>query len=267
MSSDQQNNKELEILEKDEKSYSLPFLDFIKINLITFILPFYICLFLFLVFEFYFIQSFSIPLFIHFLILPAFFLFLYYLYLVVLIEICRIWVNYWNRRSPPKEGVFKRELDDLNSEDGRLIKYYHKRGFIIKYPVWITSKSPFPWLVKRALRRIGHNKIGKKVIYEDCYYGLEFTDIQDEVFIYPTTAISSHAVNTVFGKISMFEIKLAKNTTLFPGIITGPGVETGENYVVYPNTVLHKNWRGIPEKFHYQGSPGKPVKSPKLERI
>ncbi len=248
-------------MENNEKKQTveLPALDFFKINILSFIVPLYVCLCLFLLFEFFFITLFSIPLIIHFLILPGFFLALYYVYLIVLIEFSAFWARKWSKKSPPVQGVFKRILEDVNSEEGRMIKYYHKRGFIIKYPVWLTSKSPFPWLINRALRRIGHNKIGKNVIFCDSYVGLEFTDLGDNVFIYPTTALSSHAVNTIFGKISMLEIKLKKNTTLYPGIIAGPGVLTQENNVIYPNTVLHKNWRGKPGKFYYQGSPGRPL--------
>ena len=133
-------------------------------------------------------------------------------------------------------------------------------------PVWLSSKSPFPWLVNRALRKIGHNKIGNNVIYSDCYVGLEFTDLADNTFIYPTSALSSHAVNSIFGKITMLEIKLKENTTLYPGIIAGPGVLTTEDNVVFPNTVLHKSWRGKPGAKYYQGSPGRPIPSDHLEQ-
>jgi hypothetical protein len=77
--------------------------------------------------------------------------------------------------------------------------------------------------------------------------------------MYPTSAISSHAVNSIFGKISILEIDIGKNTTLYPSTIAGPGVATKEGFVIYPNTVLHKNWRGIEGIKYYQGSPGKPI--------
>lgn len=243
---------------EEKQTVELPALDFFKINFISFLIPLYVCLGLFLLFEYCFIIPFSIPLIIHVLLLPGLFLLLYYVYLIVLIEIAALWVRRWNKKSPPIQGIFQRVLDDVNSKEGRMIKYYHKRGFIIKFPIWLTSKSPFPWLVNRALRRIGHNKIGKNVIYCDSYVGLEFTDLGDNVFIYPTTALSSHAVNTIFGKITMLEIKLSENTTLYPGIIAGPGVLTTENNVIFPNTVLHKSWRGKPGKYYYHGSPGRP---------
>jgi hypothetical protein len=160
--------------------------------------------------------------------------------------------------------VFARVLDDVKSSEGKLIKYYHKRGFIIKYPMWLTSKSPFPWLVNRTLRKIGHNTLGHNIIYCDAYVGLEFTNIGDNTFIYPSSGLSSHAVNTIFGKITMLEIKLGKNNTIYPGDIIGPNAVTEDNNVIYPNTVLHKNWRGKPGKSYYQGSPGRPIEVKEL---
>ena len=248
-----------EFEQKKDKVVELPVLDFFKINFISFLVPLYICLGLFLLFEYGFIIPFSIPLAIHFLILPVYLLFLYFVYLLLLIEFTALWVRRWNKKSPPVEGVFKRVLDVKDSKEGKMMKYYHKRGFIIKFPMWLTSKSPFPWLVNRALRRISHNKIGENVIYCDAYVGLELTELGDNVFFYPTSALSSHAVNTIFGKITMMTLKMGKNTTLYPGIVMGPNALTTDNNVIFPNTVLHKNWRGKPNKYYYQGSPGRPI--------
>jgi hypothetical protein len=243
---------------EEEKTVELPALDFFKINFFSFLIPFYPCLGLFLLLE-YGINTLNVPLFIHLLFSPSFLLLLYYLYLFLLIEFTAFWVRSWNKKSPPHQGVFARILDETNRSEGQLMKYYHKRGFIIKFPMWLTSKSPFPWLVNRTLRRIGHNEIGKNVIFCDSYVGLEFTNLEDNVFIYPSSGLSSHAVNSIFGKITMMELKLGKNTTLYPGNIVGPNAVTTANNVIYPNTVLHKNWRGKPGKLHYQGSPGRPI--------
>jgi len=250
---------DLSFEEKQEKTVELPALDFFKINFISFLVPLYVCLGLFLLFEYGFIRLFSIPRFFHLLILPGFLLLLYYIYLIVLIEFVALWTRYWHKKSPPQEGVFTRVLDDINSPEGKMMKYYHKRGFIIKYPMWITSKSPFPWLVNRTLRKISYNKIGHNVIYCDGYVGLEFTDLGDNTFFFPTSALSSHAVNTIFGKITMMEIKIGKNNTFYPGTIAGPNALTTDNNIIFPNTVLHKNWRGKDGKKYYQGSPGRPI--------
>ena len=251
---------------KEQKIVELPAVDFFKINFVSFLIPLYVCLGFFLLFEYFFIKLFSIPRLIHLLLLPGIIFLLYYVYLIVLIEFTAFWAGRWNKKSPPKEGVFRRVLDDVNSEEGKMMKYYHKRGFIIKFPMWLTSKSPFPWLVNRTLRRISHNKIGKNVIYCDAYVGLEFTDLGDNVFVYPSSGLSSHAVNTIFGKITMLEINLGKNTTLYPGVIVGPNAVTLDNNVIFPNTVLHKNWRGKLEKNYYQGSPGRPIEIDHIEQ-
>ena len=97
------------------------------------------------------------------------------------------------------------------------------------------------------------------MIYNDSYVGLEFTDIGDNSFFYPTSGLSSHAVNTIFGKITMIEIKIGENNTFYPGTIMGCGALSTDDNVIYPNTVLHKNWRGKPGKLFYQGSPGRPI--------
>ena len=254
-----------EFEQKKDKVVEFPVFDFFKINFLSFVVPLYICLGLFLLFEYCFIIPLSIPLAIHLLIFPGFLFLLYFLYLILLIEFTALWVRIWNKKAPPAEGVFKRVLEDKDSKDGKMIKYYHKRGFIIKFPMWLTSKSPFPWLVNRVLRRVSHNNLGKNVIYCDAYVGLEFTDIGDNVFIYPTSALSSHAVNTIFGKISIMKIIMGKNTTLYPGIIMGPNAVTTDNNVIFPNTVLHKNWRGKPGKLYYQGSPGRPIETSHID--
>jgi hypothetical protein len=244
---------------EEKKTVELPVLDFFKINLLSFIVPLYPCLGLFILYLYLFLIIFPLDLIFHLFIIPSLIIALYFVYLILLVEFTALWASRWHKKSPPKQGVFQRVLDDLNSEEGKMMKYYHKRGFIIKYPMWLTSKSMFPWLVNRALRKISHNKIAHNVIYCDAYVGLEFTDLGENTFFYPTSALSSHAVNTIFGKITMLEIKLGDNTTMYPGTIAGPNAVTNANNVIFPNTVLHKNWRGKPDKFFYQGSPGRPI--------
>ncbi|MGQ4874769.1 MAG: hypothetical protein ACP6IY_11935 [Promethearchaeia archaeon] len=252
--------------EKEVKEVKLSLREFFTINFVTFLIPLYFCLAIFLFVEYFIIIPLQIPLILHLLILSVLFVALYYLYIIVLIEICALWNNKWIRESPPQQGVFRRAIDDPDSPEGIMLKYYHRRGFIIKFPMWVSQKSPFPWLINRTLRKIGHNKIGKNVIYCDSYVGLEFTDLGDNVFIYPTTALSTHAVNSIFGKISILEIIIGKNSTLYPGVIAGPGVLVTEDNVIFPNTVLHKNWRGKPGIKYYQGSPGKPIEINHLEK-
>ena len=99
--------------------------------------------------------------------------------------------------------------------------------------------------------------MGNNVIYCDSFPALEFTKLEDNVFLYPGSVLSSHAVNSIFGKISILEIKLGKNTVLYPGTVAGPGAKTFDNFAIYPNSALIKNWRGDPNKLIYSGSPAR----------
>ncbi|MBY9007927.1 MAG: hypothetical protein KGD63_14390 [Candidatus Lokiarchaeota archaeon] len=241
------------------KRVELPMHEFFFINFISYIIPLYFCVGLVILLEYFLLFIVSIDFSLHLIILPPILLSIYYLFIIFFIELAAFWVRRWNRKNQPKVGIFKRVLDNKESEEGRLIQYYHRRGFILRSCIWLSSKSPFPWLVNRALRKVGHNKIGKNVIYCNSYVGLEFTELGDNTFFYPTSLVSSHSVESIFGKLSLHEVKIGKNTIIYPGITIGPGAQTKENDVIYPNSLLHKNWRGIEDKAYYQGVPAKPL--------
>ena len=246
-----------------EKRVELPIHEFFLINFITYTIPLYLCVGIFVILEYILISAISINLVLHIIILPPMLFTIYCIYIIVFIEFAALWIKRWNKKSLPKQGVFKRVLDDKHSEEGSLIRYYHRRGFILRLCIWISSKSPFPWLVNRALRRVGHNKIGKNVIYCNSYVGLEFTVLKDNVFLYPTSLISSHSVESIFGKLTLLEVELGKNTTIYPGVTIGPGAQTRDNYVINPNSMLHKNWRGVEGKSYYNGVTAKPINNEK----
>ena len=65
-----------------EKTVEVSVGSFALINIISVMIPFYACLALFLLFEYCFIILFSIQTIIHFLLLPGFFLLLYYVYIM-----------------------------------------------------------------------------------------------------------------------------------------------------------------------------------------
>jgi hypothetical protein len=258
MENKNQKNISTEEKEREEKYVELPIIEFFLINLISFLVPLYICLSIFLVLEYSIIYFFSFNLLINLTIFVFLLVILHFVYIIVIIEFSAYWVRVWNKKQPPKQGIFQRVLDDQTSEEGKVLKYYHRRGFIIKFPLWLSSKSPFPWLLNRVLRKIGHNIIEKNVIFCDSFPGLEFTKLHKNVFLFPTSAISSHAVNSIFGKISIMEIILGENTVFYPCVIAGPDARTKENYVIYPLSVVHKSWRGIGEMKYYTGEPAKP---------
>ncbi|MBN1800450.1 MAG: hypothetical protein JW891_03035 [Candidatus Lokiarchaeota archaeon] len=233
---------------------------FFIISLACFLVPFYICLALFLTFYFFINYVLALGLQLQFFLFPVVLFFLYYIYLILLIELVALWTMKWNKKCPPQQGTFERDFMAVKNktEIGKILNFYHKRGFIIKFPMWLTSKSPFPWLINRTLRRIGHNKIAKNVIYCDAYAGLEFTDIGENTFIYPTSVLSSHEVNSIFGNLNILEIKIGKNNSLFPGTVVGPGAVSEDCNVFLPGSMIPKGWKGVYGCNYYRGAPAKP---------
>ena len=115
--SDNSNINEME----EKKTVELPVLDFFKINLLSFIVPLYPCLGLFLLYLYLFLIIFPLDLIFHLFIIPNLILALYFVYLILLVEFTALWASRWHKKSPPKQGVFQRILDDLNSEEGKMM--------------------------------------------------------------------------------------------------------------------------------------------------
>ncbi len=183
------------------------------------------------------------------------------LWIVLTIEFAAVITRYWRKKSTPVEGVFHRTFTNGNVED-EYLKYYHDRGYIIKFPVWLASKSPFPWLLKYVLVRIGYqNRIGNNVTFMDTIPGLEFTTIKDNVIYYPGSSTASHVVDSIFGNITIKELTIEENSSVFPHTIIGPGVLLQKNSALLPRSAGIKDWRSQADKKYYSGSPGSPIKN------
>src|SRR5271157_2439072 len=126
-------------------------------------------------------------------------------------------IHRWNRKSAPVEGVFSRRFTKAGVIDKR-IHYYHLRGFAIKWPMWVTSKSPFPWLVNWCLQR-NDDKLGKDVIFDNSIVPLELTEIGDDVYFGPGSCIETHMVNAIFGELFIGRIKVGSNVTVGNGAV------------------------------------------------
>jgi len=172
--------------------------------------------------------------------------------------VSRLFVNYWHKKSPPEEGLYIRKFDGKDVIDPR-IKYYHYRGFIIKYPLWLASKSPFPWLGAWILRYIGHNKIPKSVVFMDAYPGLEFTFFEDDVILMMGSSFSTHVVDSLYGNLTIKRIVTGKFSTIYPNSIFGPGVVIHQYSNLLPSTIGPKDWTTNETNKFYSGVPGKPI--------
>ena len=258
--------------DQQQQSVQLPLLKYFLLNILSFTVPLYPS-FLFIayylpimrfihldrLFRLSSNQVFGIPDFWLWVFFPLFLIGAILLYIFLVIEFAAAITRYWRKKSPPMEGVFRRTFEKGNVEDKHL-KFYHDRGYIIKFPVWLASKSPFPWLVRRALIRIGfNNRIGKDVTFMDTIPGLEFTVIKDGVTYYPGSSTASHVVDSIFGNLTIKQIQIEENASIFPHVIIGPGVHLEENTALLPRSVGIKDWTSKKPKKYYSGSPGRPL--------
>lgn len=162
----------------------------------------------------------------------------------------------WNKKSPPVEGLFQRVFGEKDVVDMR-IKYYHYRGFVIKWPLWVAAKSPFPWLQNWVLRYVGHNKIDKTATYVDAFPSLEFSELGKNVVFLPGAMASSHVVDSLFGNLTIEKLRVGENSTLHSNSILAPGSKIHEQNSLMPFTFAIKRWESISNVKYYNLSPAK----------
>lgn len=172
----------------------------------------------------------NLPSLIASLTLPIVIIICYLIHLFVVALITRWFWGISEKRSPSKSGNIPRNIPS------KTINYYHFRSFIIKYPKNAFSRGPFPWLVKWMFNFTRTNKIGKGSVIEEQIAGDRFVSIGENSYLGTNVAISSHAVDGVFGNISFAKIKIGDNVTAAAFNCFAPGVETGNNSWWLPMT-------------------------------
>ncbi len=182
-----------------------------------------------------------------------------YTYIYVCVVLTAAWIHRWNRQCPPSEGKFNRNFTEKGLVDHR-IEYYHRRGFAIKWPIWVTSKSPFPWLVNWCLRR-NDNKLGKNVLFDNSFVPLELCETADNVYFGPGSAASAHTVNAIFGDLLILHLNIGKNVVFGSNTVCGPGVEVSPNLTFLPNSALVARWKDKTGSFFFAGVPARPIVS------
>jgi hypothetical protein len=172
----------------------------------------------------------NLPSLIASLTLPIVIIICYLIHLFILAFITRGYWKFSEKRSPSRSGIIPRNIRS------KTLDYYHFRSFIIKYPKNAFSRGPFPWLLKWMFNFVGSNRIGKGSFMEEQIAGDRFVEIGDNSYIGTNTAISSHAVDGIFGNISFAKVKLGDNATTAAFNCLAPGVDTGDNSWWLPMT-------------------------------
>ena len=197
-----------------------------------------------------------------FITAPLLFWALYFVYWGSTVIMTHVFLAYYDTRSPAEADiVIKRQFKDKTLLDYKKLHYYHMRGAIVKYSLWITAKCPVPSLLKRVLNYYGHNKIDSPtVIYENLYPGLEFTEIKHNAVLEVGSTLSTHVVESLYGNLVIGKIVLEPNSIVGVNTVVGPGIIVPENCAVGDNCMTFKNWpleHQEPGCGFFNGSPAK----------
>ncbi len=192
---------------------------------------------------------------------PVIFWALYFAYFGCTVLVTHGYLRYYDKKSPAVTKVLKRQFKDKNHPDYKMLHYYHMRGAIIKYSLWFAQKSPFPGLLIRTLRHYGHTEIGKRVVYENCFPALEFATIRDDVILEAGTSLSTHVVESLYGRLVIERVMIKERAVVGLNSIVGPGVVIDRDSQVGDNNMAYLNWPlvkqdGVNSTF-YNGSPAR----------
>jgi len=176
------------------------------------------------------------------------------LFVAILTKIC--W-QFTEKRCPTKNGVILRSVpsDTLN--------YYHIRSFIIKYGKNLFTKGLFPWLSNWFFNFVGSCKIGKGTTIEEEIVADKFIDVGKNCYIGVNSAICSHTVEGIFGRIPYFEIKIKDDVTCSAFNIVGPGCELNESSYILPLGSFGKNQTTKGDNYYF-GLPSRKIFKKKI---
>ncbi|MBD3340676.1 MAG: hypothetical protein GF353_16330 [Candidatus Lokiarchaeota archaeon] len=162
------------------------------------------------------------------MILPLMVIGCYLLHLLFVGLITKILWGITEKKCPTVGGIIQRNVPS------KMLNYYHIRSFLLKYPKNAFVKGPFPWLVNWLFNFVGSSKIGKGSTVEEEIAADKFVDIGENCYIGVNSAICSHTVEGIFGRIPYFEINLGDNVTCSAFNIVGPGSELQDNSYLLP---------------------------------
>ena len=122
---------------------------------------------------------------------------------------------------PPKEGIFNRNIKDKD------YFYWNLRNIVKKWPLFINSSNPFPWLKNRFTLRFFGVKIGSNGIHDNSWISSEFVSIGKNVIIGMNSNILSFGIE--------------QDKFILKKIIVEDDVLIGAKCVLLPGTHIKRN--------------------------
>jgi len=177
----------------------------------------------------------------------------YILHLIFIGVFTRLFWRFTERMCPTKDGIILRTVpsDTLN--------YYHLRSFMIKYGKYAFTKGIFPWLANWFYNFVGSNKIGKGSTIEEEIVADKYLDVGENCYIGVNSAICSHVVEGIFGRIPYYEIKIGDNVTFSVFNIVGPGGDIKDNSYFLPMASVAKHQTTKGGGNYYFGLPARKI--------
>jgi acetyltransferase-like isoleucine patch superfamily enzyme len=181
----------------------------------------------------------------------------YLLHLIFVGIITRWGWGITEKKCPTTNGIIQRNIRSV------ILNYYHVRSFMIKYPKNAFVKGPFPWLANWLFNFVKSAKIGKGSTVEEENSADKFIDIGKNCYVGVNSAVCSHTVEGIHGRIPYFEIKLGDNVTCAAFNIIGPGCQVQDNSYLLPLGSLgkHQNTKG---NNYYFGLPARKIFTKKI---
>ena len=156
-----------------------------------------------------------------FLLFPFNFLILIYLLQFSAIFFSVLFLSVINLIHKPKEGVFKRNIND------RDYFFWNLRNIIKKWPLYIAASNPFPWFKNRFTLRFYGVKIGNKSICDNSWISSEFVSIGKNVIIGMGSTLLSFGIE--------------QDNFLIKKIIIEDNVLIGAKCVLLPGTIIKES--------------------------
>ncbi len=139
----------------------------------------------------------------------------------------------------PKEGIFKRSLED------RDYLFWNIRNIIKKWPLYVMASNPFPWFKNRFTLRFFGVKIGKKTICDNSWISSEFVSIGKNVIIGMNSSVLSFGIeqdNFILKKVRVeSEVLIGAKCVLLPGTLIKRNAKLSAHSYTNHNAVLEED--------------------------
>jgi carbonic anhydrase/acetyltransferase-like protein (isoleucine patch superfamily) len=149
---------------------------------------------------------------------------------------------------PPNEGYFSRDINDKD------YLFWNLRNLSKKWPLFITSSNPFPWLKNRFILRFYGVKIGKKTFCDTCWISSEFISIGKNVIIGMGSTLLSFGIEQ--DKFILKQIQVEDNVLIGAKCVLLPGTIIKKNAKLSAHSYTNYNER-LEENSIYLGHPAK----------